>query len=673
MDSTLDLAPCGYFQLSKEGMIRDVNQTFLQMVAYEDHELRNAHIEKVLSATNKIIFHSFFFPNIQLNKGVEEMYIILKSKTGLEIPVMMNGCLQEKDGVEVIDCIAMKMSKRLDYERELKEIESKLKAAYKAKQEILENEQRLRELFETTLLSINEGLIVTDVQGNVTLMNRMAEDFTGYTLEEARGLAFASIFNSISTLTKEKTRYAVGKIIDFGECGELLENIILQSKTGTDRHVIGSANQFLEKDGTLAGVVITFRDITERKKAEEELQRINFQLEQHTILAHQMAAEAEKANLAKSAFLANMSHEIRTPMNGVIGITGLLLDTNLDEEQRNYAEMIHASGESLLTLINDILDFSKIEAGKLEIETLDFDLHRLLEDLGAVMAFRTREKGLELLCTTEPDVPSRLQGDPGRLRQILTNLLGNAIKFTQQGEVGIQVTKLRETQDEVTLRFAVRDTGIGIPPDKLGLLFNKFSQVDASTTRHYGGTGLGLAISKQLVELMGGEIGVVSEAGKGSEFWFTVRLKLLPERRAITSRKPDAEISALAFDSNKRILLVEDNIVNQKVALGILKKLGLRADAAGNGLEALQSLENLPYDLVLMDMQMPEMDGLEATQQIRDAQSKVLDHEIPIIAMTANAMREDRERCLQAGMNDFITKPVQSQALAQALARWLPE
>jgi PAS domain S-box-containing protein len=561
----------------------------------------------------------------------------------------------------------------------------------------------------------------------------------------------------------------------------------------------------------------TFSDISERKQAEEELLQVNLELEQQTVNTIQMAEKAEKATQAKSEFLANMSHEIRTPMNGVIGMTGLLLDTHLDNEQQRYAEMIRSSGEALLTLINDILDFSKIEAGKLDLETVDFDLLLLLDNFAAIMAIRAQEKGLEMHCAADADVPVLLQGDPGRLRQILTNLLGNAIKFTQKGEVSVRVTKLEETAQDVLLRFAVRDSGIGIPAEKLGLLFNKFTQADASTTRQYGGTGLGLAISKQLAELMGGEIGVESEAGHGSEFWFTSRLKLQPgsasgvipissnlkgvrvlvvddsaasrsilmdyltfwgmrplevldglkvlpalweasvqgdpfqvalldrqmsgvdgaalawvikqdERLAgthlillspmgeqgdgqrlaslgfvgvltkpmrpsdlfnllanifsadqVIEKRPMPQpiklprSKGLLFDSNKRILLVEDNIVNQKVALGILKKLGLRADVAGNGLEALHALEMQPYDLVLMDVQMPQMDGLEATQHIRDPQSKVLDHEIPIIAMTASAMQEDRQRCIQAGMNDFITKPVQSQALAQALARWLPD
>ncbi|MEI7990534.1 MAG: PAS domain S-box protein, partial [Chloroflexota bacterium] len=421
----------------------------------------------------------------------------------------------------------------------------------------------------------------------------------------------------------------------------------LSDSEGKPHYFLASQIPLHGASGEVIGLVGIGHDITQRKQREEELHQLNTQLKQTTAFANQMAEKAEKATLAKSEFLANMSHEIRTPMNGVIGMTGLLLDTELKEEQQRYAEIIRSSGEALLFLINDILDFSKIEAGKLDLETLDFELHKLLDETTTAMAIRAHEKGLVLPCTAESNVPAILRGDPGRLRQILTNLLGNAIKFTQKGEVSVRVTKLAETGQDVVLRFAVRDTGIGIPADKVGLIFNKFTQADVSTTRQYGGTGLGLAISKQLAELMGGEIGVESEAGKGSEFWFTVCLKVLSERRAITRRKKAPEITPISFDSKKRILLVEDNMVNQQVALGILKKLGLRADAAANGLEALRALESLPYDLVFMDVQMPQMDGLEATRQIRAPQSNVLNHAIPIIAMTASAMQEDRERCIQ--------------------------
>ncbi len=575
----------------------------------------------------------------------------------------------------------------------------------------------------------------------------------------------------------------------------------------------------LRPDGSVEYVVCSAEDVTEQKRAETALKDMNAELERQTLIASEMAAAAGRASASKSEFLANMSHEIRTPMNGVIGMTGLLLDTRLTEEQRRYAEIVRANGESLLGLINDILDFSKIEAGRLELETLDFDLTALLDDFAGTLALRAQESGLELICDVDPDVPSLLRGDPGRIRQILTNLAGNAIKFTPSGEVVISVTVESQDQDAALLCFAVRDTGIGIPRDRLGILFDKFTQADTSTTRKFGGTGLGLAISKQLAGMLGGNVGVTSEVGRGSEFWFTARLRKQPNtrrpesralqdldgvrvlivddnatsreilhtrlsawgmrpsraedgpagldalRRALTEGDPFrlalidmqmpgmdgealgrsvladpplagtrlvlltslgmegsavrlAEIGfsgylnkpvrhqelcgvlsqALGHDGDARpepgtvatrhkargafprikgrrgrILLVEDNITNQTVAMVMLRKMGLSADAVANGQEALAALESIPYDLVLMDCQMPVMDGYETTQAIRSRERTGIDPQIPVIAMTANAMQGDREKCLKAGMDDYLAKPISPHDLADALCRWLPK
>ena len=414
----------------------------------------------------------------------------------------------------------------------------------------------------------------------------------------------------------------------------------------------------------------THTDISERKRSEHELRRTLVELEEQSQRVREMAERAEAANRAKSEFLANMSHEIRTPMNGVLGMTNLLLDTGLDDEQRGYAETVRRSAASLLGLINDILDYSKVEAGRLELERLEFDLRDVLDEVHEIMGLRAREKGLALACALDGGVPTGLSGDAGRLRQILINLTGNAVKFTSEGRIEIRTSVVWSEPHRALLRFSVSDTGIGIPLDRQGELFEQFTQVDASTTRRFGGTGLGLSISKQLAELMGGEIGVVSVEGEGSEFWFTACFELHEhDVRAERARTP---IFAADFSGRgARVLIAEDNTTNQLVALGILKKFGLAADTVANGAEAVHVLERVPYDLVLMDVQMPEMDGLQATARIRDPRSAVLDHDVPIVAMTAHAMQGDREQCLAAGMDDYVAKPVEPRALAEVLARWL--
>ncbi len=659
-------------------------------------------------------------------------------------------------------------------------------------EKVLEQE---RNLLQTVMDNIPDFVVVKDAQSRFITVNAALLHALGLTsVQQIVGKTDHDFSPpEMAAHYQEDDR----KVRESGEPLLHREELHLDAQ-GNERWLLTSKIPIRDGTANVTGTVSIHRNITELKRAQEEIAK-----------ARDKALEASRM---KSEFLANMSHEIRTPMNGVLGMAGLLLDTELTSEQRDYGETIRNSAEALLTVINDILDFSKIEAGKMTIEPGSFDMRLVMEETADLLAVRAEQKGIELVCRCVPDIPASLLGDAGRIRQVLMNLAGNAIKFTERGHVIAEVQCLKQTEQSVTLQIQVRDTGIGIPAEKLHFIFEKFTQADASTSRRFGGTGLGLAISKQLVELMGGELQASSVVGEGSTFTVVLPLpmgaplpaaepvfagfsgvralavddnpvnrQLLHEmltqfgmivhledsaqkgiarlREARESGRPfqvalvdyqmpemDGEDMAVAVkedpvladttplillssvdrsvmrspgeagfaailskpvrrrslleaiagvlrpsgqaslgvrrapaalstascvgESGKplRVLLAEDNVVNQKVAVRMLEKVGCRVDVAANGKEAVAMVDTFHYDVVFMDCQMPEVDGFEATAQIRLRPGQA--QHVPIIAMTANAMQGDRERCLECGMSDYLSKPIRLNDLVAALRKW---
>jgi signal transduction histidine kinase/ActR/RegA family two-component response regulator len=437
----------------------------------------------------------------------------------------------------------------------------------------------------------------------------------------------------------------------------------IQRFDGSYRIVNNSAAPVRDEDGRIIGSAVSIEDITRLWEYAEDLN------------VAKVAAEA--AATAKSRFFANMSHEIRTPMNGVIGLIELLLATDLSKEQQQYAKMAKASGKNLVELISNILDISKIEAHKIELESVNFNLFMEMTDTINIFSLRAQEKGLALSLQIDQDVPLLYKADAARLRQILTNLIGNALKFTEKGSISVHIQVDKEEEEQATLRFLVIDTGIGIASEKLEHIFEPFTQAEGSTTRKYGGTGLGLTIARQLAELMGGSVGAVSTEGEGTTFWFTVVMSTLCERRrrprpaTLAHDQLESPLQREGFTNHFRILLAEDDLTNQLMTKMILTKIGYQVDVAKNGGEALKLLEENDYALVLMDCMMPIMNGYEATAVIRNPDSAVRNHDIPVIALTANAFKEDRESCLAAGMNDFLSKPIDITNVMEVLDNWV--
>ena len=546
-----------------------------------------------------------------------------------------------------------RLAERFDFMT--REVYSREERLRQARADVARSEAHFRSLIEYA----SDAVMVLDAGQRVRYATRSLTRVLGFAPEDVVGKSPVQYVSESDAPAMQRALEAaaatpgVGPTLEFRCAGD-----------GAPKYLEATLANMLDNPA-VEGIVVNMRDVTERRHSEElALEKIR----------------AEQSNKLKGQFLANMSHEIRTPMNGILGMTQLLLGTELGTKQRRFAQTIHHSGEALLGIINDILDFSKIEAGKLELENIGFDLHGLVQEVAELFAEPARYKGIELACQVHADVPRRISADPGRLRQILTNLVSNAIKFTQHGKVDLEVKLAPEEgasghAQPGMLYFSVTDTGIGVNPEKAASLFQSFTQADSSTTRKYGGTGLGLAISKQLVEMMGGTIGLRSEPGRGSCFHFSIRAGAAAHAEASPLAAPLADASAQPRRIEARVLLAEDNMVNQELAVAMLEDFGCEVAVARDGREAVAAAERGQFDLILMDCQMPEMDGFEATRALREAEAADAapgkSVRVPIIALTANAMEGDRERCLAAGMDDYLAKPFKQEQLWSLMTHWI--
>jgi len=766
-----DFAPTGYFNLDREGAIRQVNLTGARLLRVERSRLMNRLFGLFVADDFRPAFNAFL-QKVFASHTKECCEVALLNEGRRPLFVRIESVISE-DGQE---CLVMVVDIT-----ERKAIDERVR----------QSEERFRSMIENVK---DHAIYMLDVQGCVLTWNKGAERLTGYQSEEIIGKHFRG-FYPIEDRESGKPEQLLKTVLAEGQCKDEGWHLRKDGSKFWTNVVITAVRNGGAK---LLGFSVVGQDLTQRREIEEQLR-----------LAKE---EAESANEAKSAFLANISHEIRTPMTGIIGMAGLLSDTELSSKQVEYCQIIQRSSESLLTVINELLDFSKVESGKLELEIIDFDLTRAVGEVIDLFAKQAEDKGIELINFIRYDVPEKLQGDPGRLRQIISNLVGNALKFTAKGEVVVRITVQEQTAAYANLRFEVSDTGMGIPKEKQHKLFNSFTQVDASTTRKYGGTGLGLAICKKYVELMGGQIGMDSEPEKGSTVWFT--LKLLKQRESvreaprprtdlhglrmlivegnatirtvfdhylsslgIVSRSAEDGPTALELlslanekdtpydlaildfrlpsmdglelartirqnpkfgspkllllssvgktgdaklareagidgyltkpvslsnlfeclallmgeaskgdDSNSfvtlhklaelksqtrlRVLVADDNHINQKVVANLLENMGHRAEVVGNGKQAVKAYQYIPYDVVLMDLQMPEMDGFEASLQIRTL-ARMQGRHTSIIAVTAHARKQDREKCLVAGMDDYVSKPINPMELRAVLDRTL--
>jgi len=637
-------SPEGIVFLDDHDRVVRANQEFIRMFGFSKSEVEGRAINELIAPPE--LRDEALQITEQVSRGSQVSFETVRSRkdgTRLDVSILGSPVNHGLDKTASVYGIYRDISER-------KEIEDAL--------------QQSEHLFRTVVENLAEGLLITEFDDGILYANPRLALITGYDVEEMIGKQSHKLFTEesewgVAQQRNEERAKGIGGSYEMR----------LRRKNGTFIWVQVNAAPFVNAENEIIGTFGAITDITKSKHAQQDL-----------IEAREKALEASRL---KSEFVANMSHEIRTPMNGIIGMTALLLDTNLSEEQKEFASTIKTSGDSLLKIINDVLDFSKIEAGKLVIERCPFNLTTCIKESSSIFLQLARERNVEISIIISPAVPSQVIGDALRLKQILTNLLGNAVKFTREGSIIVSVNVLQEWDENVTLEFRISDSGIGIPAEVRERLFQPFTQADGSTTRKYGGTGLGLSISRTLVSLFGGTIGFQSNSGVGSTFWFT--LPLQKHRNGLTeeivhdyprdnsSTKLEGEerrLATMLVDrvAPPRIMVVEDNPVNQQVAIRMLRRLGFDSALASNGRDAVTMFQQEAFDIILMDCQMPEMDGYAATAEIRTIAHE---HDVIIIAMTANALEGAREECLGAGMDDYIAKPVRPKEFEQKLNFWL--